>query len=56
MMKTEHGYALAKQLRESADECASPDREQLLRAGADEIEALVEECKRLMFRVNNTEV
>ena len=39
------GYALAKALREDADDCPRPDRAQLMRRAAEEIECLIVEAR-----------
>jgi len=40
------GYALAKALREDADDCPRPDRAQLMRRAAEEIECLIVEARK----------
>ena len=41
------GYELEKKLRQIADECASPEREKLMRSSAEEITRLRSDNKRL---------
>ena len=41
------GYELAKELRQAADECASPEREKLMRSSAEEITRLRNDNNRL---------
>ncbi len=45
MKQRDTGYALVKKLREDADDCQRPDRAELLRSAANEIESLIEEIK-----------
>lgn len=46
-----HGYALAAALRREADDIAREDRAELVRAAANEIEALIVENRRLLDAV-----
>ena len=41
------GYELVKEIRQVADECASPEREKLMRSSAEEITRLRSDNKRL---------
>jgi hypothetical protein len=49
------GYALAKALREDADDCPRPDRALLMRRAAEEIECLIVEAREKAHTVKLTD-